>query len=126
MELLNKAVATYAVADMLDRHERIALAKELAEFGALSKKQIASITHLDPQELTRAFEKKDYKGGKLNPDTLEAIRELAGMPDTEARWRSILDIYQRGTSPDVMALFLGESRDALWNRIRKVRKMGGE
>ncbi|QIK61785.1 hypothetical protein G7068_16090 [Leucobacter viscericola] len=119
--LLGKAIAAYAASDLIGRPERRVLAKELAEFDALSKRQIASIVRLDPNELVDAFEKTDSRGGRLNPETLEIIEQALTLPEGEAI-ALYYKAYQEGTSVDAIATLIGQSRDYVWNRIRKHKK----
>lgn len=120
-DLLNKAVAAYAVSDMIPRPERIALAKELGEFGLLSKRQIAAIVRVDVTELTTVFEKKDSRGGKLNPKTLPLIAS-AMTKDGHDRLDLLLEAYEMGTGIGTIVTLTGESRDKLWRRLRANRR----
>lgn len=119
-ELLNKAIAAYAVSEVMDRPNRRALAMELNEFGMLSKRQLASIVRLPPKDLFD-LEKRDNRGGRLNPDTLSTIEAASNAEDEAERWDLVYRAYRDGTSAKTIAVLLDLSVDTIWNRIRALR-----
>ena len=125
-ELLNKAIAAYAVSEVTDRDGKMALARELNDYGILSKRQIASLVRVVPNDLGD-LEKRDKRGGKFNPNSLEALEAAAAAPTDSEEWRqSVYAAYTSGTGAKMIATLLDAKVDTIWYWIRALRGDGDE
>lgn len=86
--------------------------------GPFSLKQISDITGVSQRSLRKAYQDNERPGGRLNPETLEEIRDLRYQNDIGqtldkgAVWTVIL----RGTSEKVLSRLTGIP-------IRKIREI---
>lgn len=87
--------------------------------GPFSLKQISDITGVPGRKLRAAYRDHERPGGRLNPETLEDIRDLRYQNqigqslDTSAVWRVILS----GTSERVLARLAGVPLTTIFEKL---------
>lgn len=131
MTTIETALAAYAErrraeqddAAELDIEAQETRAVDLAASGFLSKRAIIDITGLPDGRVHRLIEKSERTGGRLNPETLSLIFDVAkteqdGGPRDH---RMLRTICSQGTSANILARFTGISRRTISDIVLRGR-----
>jgi hypothetical protein len=121
IELIAKCIQLRDTSFDLSREQLDLLIKDIAGYNVVSARQIArlSLGAISPSSVTRVVKKRTKTGGKLNPESLEAIREIIFEFDLgRVDWQKVLGVISSGTSPEIIVRFSGISRSTLYRKIR--------
>lgn len=121
IELIAKCIHLRDNAIGMQRDELIDLVKEIASYNLVSARQIAVIAGgaISSSTVVRVTKKRSKVGGKINPETLETIREVIFECDLgHTNWKKIIDIIALGTSIEVLVRLSGVSRSTLYRKLR--------
>lgn len=117
---LAKSIQLYKNAETMERAEILELAKEISELNIFSNRQIEKMAHNKITHLAigKVTGKTSKSGGKLNPATLEMIRELifqfnAGNVD----WDLVDRVVLSGTSQSLVSKMTGISKTQINRRF---------
>jgi hypothetical protein len=115
-----KSIQLYKNAETMQKAEILELAKEISALGIFSNRQIEKMAHKKITHLAigRVTGKTSKSGGKLNPASLEMIRELifqfnAGSID----WDLVGKVVASGTSQSLVSRLTGISKTQINRRF---------
>lgn len=95
--------------------------QELGEFEFWSYRQLAAIcrNQISHSKVAHLVSKTDKKGGKFNPSTLEACRDLVFQKSIhKIDWDKIKEVESSGTSGDMIARITGIPRSSIYRKLR--------
>jgi hypothetical protein len=121
IELIAKCMRLRDKSFEMARDELIVLIKDIASYNVISARQIARLSQgaISASSVTRIVKKRTKTGGKLNPESLEAIREIIFEFDLgRVDWQKVLGVISSGTSVEVFVRLSGISRSTLYRKIR--------
>ena len=123
---LGVAITTWRLAHRFGSVGILDRVTELADYGVFSKRQIAKIAELPLSKVAPLVDKTDRTGGRLNPESLEALRDLVARARRgEDFGASASEILRYGTSASLAARFAGltphQVRAAAWQHDRARR-----
>lgn len=115
-----KSIQLYKDAEQLDREEILKFAKEISELNVFSNRQIEKIAHnrINHLAIGKVTGKTSKNGGKLNPATLEIIRDLIfQFNDGRINWELVDRAVELGTSQSLISRLTGISKTQINRRM---------
>ena len=117
---ISKSIQLYKEAEQMDRTEILALAKEISALNVFSNRQIEKMAHnrISHLAIGKVTNKTNKAGGKLNPATLEMLRDLL-FKFNEGRidWDTVERVALMGTSQSMISRLTGISKTQINRRI---------
>ena len=115
-----KSIQLYKNADTMEKAEILELAKEISELGIFSNRQIEKMAHNKITHLAigKVTGKTSKSGGKLNPATLEMIRDLIFQFNSgKIDWNMVDQVVLLGTSQSLVSKLTGISKTQINRRF---------
>ena len=115
-----KSIQLYKNADTMEKAEILELAKEISELGIFSNRQIEKMAHNKITHLAigKVTGKTSKSGGKLNPATLEMIRDLIFQFNSgKIDWNMVDQVVILGTSQSLVSKLTGISKTQINRRF---------
>lgn len=117
---VSKSIQLYKEAEQMERTEILALAKEISALNVFSNRQIEKMAHnrISHLAIGKVTNKTSKSGGKLNPATLEMLRDLL-FKFNEGRidWDMVETVALMGTSQSMISRITGISKTQINRRI---------
>lgn len=117
---ISKSIQLYKEAEQMERTEILTLAKEISALNVFSNRQIEKMAHNQISHLAigKVTNKTNKAGGKLNPATLEMLRDLL-FKFNEGRidWDTVERVALMGTSQSMISRLTGISKTQINRRI---------
>lgn len=117
---ISKSIQLYKEAEQMERTEILALAKEISALNVFSNRQIEKMAHnrISHLAIGKVTNKTNKAGGKLNPATLEMLRDLL-FKFNEGRidWDTVETVALMGTSQSMISRLTGISKTQINRRI---------
>jgi hypothetical protein len=115
-----KSIQLYKNAETMEKPEILKLAKEISELNIFSNRQIEKMAHnrITHLAIGKVTGKTSKSGGKLNPATLETIRELIfEFSDGKINWEKVGQVVRMGTSQNLVSKLTGISKTQINRRF---------
>ena len=117
---ISKSIQLYKDAEQMERSEILKLAQEISELNVFSNRQIEKMAHnrISHLAIGKVTNKTSKSGGKLNPATLEMLRDLL-FKFNEGRidWDTVETVALMGTSQSMISRLTGISKTQINRRI---------
>ncbi len=101
-----KSIQLYKNAETMEKPEILKLAREISELNIFSNRQIEKMAHnrITHLAIGKVTGKTTKNGGKLNPASLELIRELIfEFSDGKINWEKVGQVVRMGTSQSLVS-----------------------
>ena len=115
-----KSIQLYKNAETMEKPEILKLAREISELNIFSNRQIEKMAHNQITHLAigKVTGKTTKNGGKLNPASLELIRELIfEFSDGKINWEKVGQVVRMGTSQNLVSKLTGISKTQINRRF---------
>lgn len=120
LNAINGAIWLRDNADKISRVELVAQSQRLAEYNVFSKRQIAKISKTT--YILKHITKGSKLGGKVNPDSLENIRDLLFLKHANSKIspQKITEVLELGTSQGMLSKLTGISQSTISRSTKNV------
>jgi hypothetical protein len=115
-----KSIQLYKNAETMEKSEILKLAREISELNIFSNRQIEKMAHnrITHLAIGKVTGKTTKNGGKLNPASLELIRELIfEFSDGKINWEKVGQVVRMGTSQSLVSKLTGISKTQINRRF---------
>ncbi len=115
-----KSIQLYKNAETMEKPEILKLAREISELNIFSNRQIEKMAHnrITHLAIGKVTGKTTKNGGKLNPASLELIRELIfEFSDGKINWEKVGQVVRMGTSQNLVSKLTGISKTQINRRF---------
>ena len=119
LKIISKSIEFRNSAQSLDKDALYRAVKEVGQYDLWSTRQIVSMCDkkVSHGTVAKLITKKDKRGGKLNPQHLEALREIIFQKSiNKVNWGTVSEVLSSGTSVDMLVRVTGLPKTTVYRK----------